>query len=108
MSDRHRKDQENRIQVLKDLISFCMERELNPVLAIPPVHSSLGKKLTKVFRENYIHSFVRRVNEHNVPFLDYMDDKRFGEDKYFHNSFLMSEEGARKFTKIVMEDLKKM
>lgn len=108
LTDRHRKDQENRIQVLKDLIEFCIERELKPVLAIPPVHPSLGKKMSKMFRENYVHSFVRRANEHNIPFMDYMDDKRFCEDKYFHNSFLMSEEGARKFTKIVMEDLKNM
>lgn len=106
LSDQHTKDQENRIQVLKDLIEFCIERELKPVLVMPPAHPSLGKKLTKAFRDNYVYSFVRKANEHNVPFMNYMDDKRFWEDKYFHNSFLMSEEGARKFTKIVMEELK--
>lgn len=106
LSDQHCKDQENRIQVLKEMVEFCMERELKPVLVIPPVHPSLGKKLTKTCRENYVHSFIRRANEYNVPFMDYMDDKGFCEDKYFQNSFLMSEKGARKFTKVVMADLK--
>lgn len=106
LSEQHSKDQENRIQVLKEMVEFCLERDLRPVLVIPPVHPSLGKRLTEKCRENYIYSCVRRANEHNVSFLNYMDDERFHDDRYFLNSFFMSEEGAKKFTGIVLNDLK--
>ena len=105
LSEHHSNDQKNRIQVLRDMIDFCLERDLKPVLVIPPVHSALGKRLTEKCRENYIYSFVKKANERNVPFLDYMDDGRFQNDGYFLNSFFMSEDGAKTFTKIVLKDL---
>lgn len=105
LSEQHSNDQKNRLQVLRDMIEFCLERDLKPVLVIPPVHPFLGKKLTEKYRENYIYSFVRRANEHNVPFLNYMDCKRFHDDSFFLNSFFMSEKGAKKFTRIVLNDI---
>lgn len=105
LSEQHSNDQKNRIQVLRDMIEFCLERDLIPVLVIPPVHPSLGKRLTESFRENYVYSFVRKANEQNAPFLNYMDDERFHDDRYFSNSFFMSEAGAKKFTKMVLNDL---
>ena len=105
LSEQHSKDQENRSQVLRDMIDFCLERNLKPALIVPPVHLSLSKKLTEKCRENYIYSFVRKANKRNVPFLDYMDDGRFQNDGYFLNSFFMSEDGAKTFTNIVLKDL---
>lgn len=97
--------QEKRIVLLSDILSFCIGRNLKPVIVIPPMHNSLSSKFTPTFRENYIYSFVKRANERNVPFLNYMDDERFHDDKYFSNSFFMSEEGAKKFTGIILKDL---
>ena len=105
LSEQHGKDQENRCRVLKDMIEFCLERNLKPALVIPPVHPSLGKKLTEKCRENYIYSFVKKANKLNIPFLNYMDDERFNDDKYFRNSFFLSEEGAKMFTSIALKDL---
>lgn len=105
LSEQHRKDQENRICVLRGMIEFCFERELKPVLVIPPVHPSLSKRLTAKCRENYIYSFVRTANERNVPFLNYMDDERFHDDRYFFNPFFMSKEGAKKLTRIILKEL---
>lgn len=105
LSKQHRNDQENRIKILKDMIEFCLDRDLRPVLIIPPVHPSLGKRLTAKCRENYIYSFIRKANERKIPFLDYMDDERFDDNKYFLNSFFMSKEGATKFTSIAIQEI---
>lgn len=105
LSEQHRNDQENRIHVLKEIIDFCIERDLNPVLVIPPVHPALGARFTEKCREKYIYSFVRKANTQNIPFLDYMDDERFHIEAYFRNSFFMSDEGAKKFTEIVLKEL---
>lgn len=106
LSEQHCKDQENRIQVLKEMIDFCLERDLKPVLVIPPVYTSLSRKLTDNCRENYIYSFIRKANTRNIPFYNYIDDERFNNTEYFRNSFFMSEKGAKEFTRIALEDLK--
>ena len=105
LSEANNKGQERRIALLKDILAFCIERDLQPSVVIPPMHSSLANKFTPTFRENYIYSFVNKANIFNVPFLNYMDDERFDDDKYFYNSFFLNEEGAKTFTKIVLKDL---
>lgn len=105
VSGQHRKEQEGRARVLGEMVGFCQERGLEPVLAIPPVHPALGKKLTGKCRENYIYSFIRKANVRDVPFLDHMDDGRFDDGRYFRNSFFMSEEGAKEFTKVVLKEI---
>ena len=105
LSDRCCEEQEKRSKVLSEMIDFCIERNLRPVIVIPPMHPSLASKFSMKFRDNYIYSFVTGANRAGVPFLDYMDDKRFADDRYFRNSFFMSNEGAELFTKTVLEEL---
>lgn len=106
LSEVNNKGKEKRIALLKEIFTFCIEHDLRPVIVIPPMHRSLANKFTSTFRENYIYSFVNEANIFNVPFLDYMDDERFDDDKYFYNSFFLNEEGAKMFTNIVLKDLK--
>lgn len=105
LNDKHRQEQEERSRLLSEMIDFCIEREIKPVLVIPPVHPSLSSKLSGEFRQNYIYDFVAKSNSKNVPFLDYMDDKRFSKDGYFRNSFFMNGLGAKNFTNVVLEDI---
>ena len=61
-----------RMETFKQMIDFCLERDLRPVLVMPPVHPALAKKLTSQFRETYIYSFVKEMNIHHIPYLDYL------------------------------------
>ena len=94
-----------RMDTIKDMIKFCIERDLRPVIVIPPMHHTLTNKLTSIFRENYIYSFIRELDMFNVPFYDYMDDKAYDHDSYFYNSYFMSESGAKVFTKDILHKL---
>ncbi len=105
LSEENRKGQERRVALLSDMLAFCEIRGLRPVLVIPPMHATLSRLFPESFRENYIYSFVRRANRQNVPFLNYMDDRRFQKEEYFRNSFFMSEEGAKAFTKVVLKEI---
>lgn len=107
LSDENKKGAESRRQSLSEMIDFCLERELRPVLVLPPMHPSLSNLFTKEFRENYIYSFLRRTNTRNILFLDYFDDKRFVSAEDYDNSFFLSQEGARRFTRIVLEDVER-
>ena len=107
LSDENKKGAESRRQSLSEMIDFCLERELRPVLVLPPMHPALSSLFTKEFKENYIYSFLRRTNTRNILFLDYFDDKRFVSAEDYDNSFFLSQEGARRFTRIVLEDVKR-
>lgn len=96
---------DSRKKLLKDMVEFCLKRDLSPVIVMPPCHPALSKLFTPKFRENYIYSFIKSANVHEVPFLDYFDDERFMENADYDNAFFLSEEGARKFTKTVLEDI---
>lgn len=96
--------QEN-VKILRNMIDFCLERELKPVLLIPPMTSYLSSHFSKAFRENYIYSFVKEVNVRRIPFLDYMDDGRFCDPDLYFNSFFLNLKGRKLFTQQVLKDL---
>lgn len=105
LSEKHILDQKKRSSILSDMITFCLERSLHPVLVIPPIHPQLANKLTPAFRENYIYSFIREANSHGIPFLDYTDAPAFRDDIYFSNSYFLSKKGAKEFTKMLLKEL---
>lgn len=106
MSEKHRNDKKKRSKLLNEMILFCKERNLNPIIVMPPIHPSLTKKLSPEFRENYIDSFVHDATNGEIPFFNYMDDEVFGKDEYFMTSYFMNEKGAKRFTKAVMKRIK--
>ena len=53
-------------------------------------------------------SNIRNANKANIPFLDYTRDARFQDIKYYFNADMMNVIGRRKFTKILVEDVRKL
>ncbi|MDR2408251.1 MAG: hypothetical protein LBE13_09105 [Bacteroidales bacterium] len=93
------------IKNLQNMIDFCIERNLKPVLIIPPMTKYLSCLFTETIRETYIYSFIREANVKNIPFLDYMDDERFSNPSLYFNSFFLNLRGRKLFTKQVLKDL---
>jgi hypothetical protein len=93
------------VNILKGIISFCLERELKPVIIIPPVTQYLAFYFPPSIREQYIYSFIRQANTQNVLFLDYFDDERFWNPQYYLNSFFLNLRGRKIFTNQVLRDL---
>jgi hypothetical protein len=96
---------EDGAKILSDLIQFCVDRNLKPVLIIPPMTKYLSSKLTPQMRENFINSFVEKANSQNAIFLSYLDNDDFIDNSLYRNSFLLNEKGARKFTSQVLHDI---
>lgn len=103
LSEENNKGMQKRTTLLNEMIDFCIERDLKPILVIPPMHSALANKFSEEFKENYIYSFIREANKANVPFYDYMNATEFQKDEYFTNSFFMNEKGAKQFTRSFLE-----
>lgn len=87
-----------RMKTIMNMIDFCIERDLCPVIVIPPMHHTLARKIPPMFRENYLYSFINELNIHNIPFYDYMDNKEYNNNSYFYNAYFMNEKGAKAFT----------
>lgn len=105
LSRKHLQEQELRASNLSEMITFCLERELRPILVIPPIHPELRKYFTDRFVEHYISDFLEKGNIQSIFFRNYMFDQRFESDNYFLNSLFLNKKGAKKFTKIVLTDI---
>ena len=92
--------------ILNELITFCNERNMKPVLVLPPMYHTLAEKFDNTARKVLLNDLVDKVEDKSVKFLNYMDDSRFSHDTtLFQDSFLLNGEGAKKFTKIVLKDI---
>lgn len=90
-------------KILSRIVDYCVERDFNPIIVMPPVSEALREKFTPEMKKLYIDEFVNKGNENKAKYLDYFEDKRF-ELSDFQNSFVLNSEGARKFTGIILKD----
>ena len=105
LQSQHKTEQMQRAQLLHKMVQFCEERDLHPVIVIPPIHRELSKQLPIEFRENYINSFIEKADIPKTLFYNFIDDERFQDDKYFHNAFLMNKIGAVYFIKELLKEI---
>ena len=97
---------EDAAKTINEIITFCKERNILPVMVIPPVFHTLGEKFTLEIRKKVIDSLIEKVMDKSVWYHNYMDDPDFTFDlSLFRNSYLMNEKGAKFFTLRVLKDL---
>ena len=51
-----------RINLMRELIDFCLERGYKPVYVIPPVTSHLSNYYTPQFESTYVYGFLKEVD----------------------------------------------
>ncbi len=105
VSEKNKRCITHNTDLLKEMIFFCIERNLKPVIVMPPMTRALSSKLSEAFRENYIYSFIREANINNVLFLNYIDDERFVDSDMYSNSYFLNQKGQKLFTNQVLSDL---
>lgn len=97
---------ENERAALYDIIDFCHEKNIRPILISTP----LREEYFSLYDQKILDQFYNIVNqvtqETGCEYYDYSHDPRFeSSDQYMRNADHLSPEGARVFTKIVMDDL---
>lgn len=89
-----------------EIIDFCKERNLRPVLIIPPVSKVLSDCFSEKARNIYMYSFVNKIQTHSrADFLDYFEDESFQNPELYFNSFYLNLKGRKLFTDKVVADL---
>lgn len=95
------------LEYLQKIIDFCRERNITPVLIVPPVYKSLNDKFCAEAKELLFGDFEHLAKENGVNFINYLDDPQFvNERTMFRDSYLMNNNGAKAFTKRILTDLK--
>lgn len=108
LSKKKQKDIQMNIDVLENMLAYCVQHELKPVILILPVTEYLSSQFSDEFLKNHILAYIDKANIVNAPILNYLKDERFIAPEYYINSFFMNRAGARKFTKVVINDLGKL
>lgn len=94
------------VEILNDIISFCKERNIKPVIMIPPMYHTLAEKFDEKARQLFVYDLIEKIEDKTVPFHNYLDDSRFSRDSsLFMNSFFLNKKGAKKFTRIALTDI---
>lgn len=102
----HRNDILQNIRILSEMINYCKERGLKPVVAILPVTENLYSRFNQEFIEKYILGYIADANKENVPVVNYLHDARFTSPELYINSFFFNAVGRKKFTKQFIDDLR--
>lgn len=97
---------ESASKLLKEIVEFCVSRNLKPVIVIPPISKFLSAKYGEEMRKVLIDDFVNKALTSDVPFLNYLDDAEFLDNYLYRNAYFLNDNGATKFTKRVVQDLK--
>lgn len=94
------------VKALSDMIDFCIERSLRPVIVLPPVTRFLAEKFTPDMLNLFVYNFIEKANKQSVTFLDYWNAPEFSDLKLYRSAFYLNNNGAKIFTERVLRDLK--
>jgi hypothetical protein len=94
------------VKALDNLIRECLAHSFKPVIILPPVSKYLLECFDKDFQQRFIYDFLQSSNYKDVKFFNYLGDKEFADDCLYRNANFLNAQGAKKFTKRVISDLR--
>lgn len=95
---------EYNIMLVKKIAEFCKQHNIKLVLITTPCWKTYCKNLDQKQLSQMYKLITELQQEYNIPYYDYLTDKRFVADDFFDNNHL-SNVGAEKFTKILKTDI---
>lgn len=91
------------------IISFCKAKNYKIILITTPLTGLYLEKIPKTLKVEYNNFLFELANRYEISYLDYSSDNRFmNNQELFMNTDHLNKKGAELFTKIVIEDLKKL
>ena len=106
LSEQNLKAIEYNTNILCEIVNFCKERSLKPVLGIMPVTKILKEHIPSDFMQRAFYNMVEKVNERTgVQILDFYRSPEFESESLYLNSFFMNEQGRKLFTKKILGEI---
>ncbi|MCM1174485.1 MAG: hypothetical protein NC341_05465 [Blautia sp.] len=97
---------QERIENLYEIIGYCRERGITPILITTPFSSYYRDLVSEEFLQEFESVIAGIVNDTGVSYYDYSYDPRFRDNlSYFMDADHLNEEGAACFMNILMEEV---
>lgn len=96
---------ETNVKIVNDMILFCQEHDLMPVIVIPPISEILKKMIPSDLLDGCLYDNIKKANSMNIPILDYSNDIRFANCDLYTNSDFLNEKGQKKFYDVFIKDM---
>ena len=98
-----------RIQNLYDIINYCKERDITPILITPPFSSYYRDLVPETFLQEFQETVNSIASDTSVEYYDYSYDDRFrGNLSYFMDADHLNDEGAAYFVEVLISEIPKM
>lgn len=95
-----------RIEELYDIIAFCQENDITPVLITTPFSGYYYDLVSPEFLEEFSNTVATISSDTGVNYYDYSNDERFRDNlNLFSDSDHLNEEGARYFMEVLTEEV---
>lgn len=95
-----------RIEELYDIIDYCKEHEITPVLITTPFSKYYRDLVSDEFLQEFDETVTKIATDTGVNYYDYSYDPRFrGNLDYFSDSDHLNETGAAYFMEILLEEI---
>ena len=99
---------EQNVEQLREMLDYCSEKGYRVVLTMEPVQQSYQEYFNEEVMNKLVFQYLKSL-ELDVPFLNYMSDQRFVDNReYFIDPDHLNSEGRKKYSWIVYKDLKKL
>lgn len=106
ISEKNRDDIAHNIRLVKEMIRWCKDHDLNPVIAILPVTKYLSSRFSEEYLQTHVYRYINESAKAGAPIMNYLKDDRFTDSSLYINSFFFNKKGREVFTKVFIEDLK--
>lgn len=95
-----------RIQNLYDIINYCKEREITPILITPPFSKYYRDLVPESFLQEFQETTTAIASDTGIAYYDYSCDERFYEHlEYFMDADHLNEEGGVRFMEILLDEI---
>lgn len=90
--------------LMKD-IDYCKEKDLIPIILIPPFNRHLKDQLPDDILSECLWKYVKRLSEFGIKIISFWDDEELEADKYYSTLACLNTEGKQLFNKKVEEKI---
>lgn len=104
--NKEKKFMDERIDNLYDIINFCKESGITPVMITTPYTDFYSDMVAEEFESEFYHIIYKVSEQTGVPYYNYSEDKRFTEHlEYFSDADHLNNEGASLFMNIIKKEI---
>ncbi|MDR1846635.1 MAG: hypothetical protein LBR17_00750, partial [Bacteroidales bacterium] len=105
LSEENRNNIEKNVEILREMIDFCLKNNYRPVITMLPVTKTLSDLFPESFIEKYILGNIQKANIKKIPIFNYLKDERFFSTDLYINSFFFNENGRKYFTNTFLGEI---